>query len=419
MLERSKLLLIGKTWPEPKATAAGERIMQLLGWFKARGYKITFCSASTRGPYSCDLEAMGVSTREIALNDPSFDQFLKEEAFDIAVFDRFMTEEQFGWRVLAILPECLRILDTEDLHSLRSSREQAFLNKQQWNQTLWRADPVFYREMASIFRCDYSLIISSYELQQLQHTFPVLSERLLYLPFQFNMPQQRQPGFEARKDFIFVGNGKHRPNLDAIELLLETIWPELSSKVPQAELFIYGAYLPDRLKRAAVKKKRLQVIGWVENLAPVMQGARLQLVPLRFGAGVKGKILQGITMGLPSLTTAIGGEGIYDAATSRILSADTPETFVVTAEKLYRDQQLWGQALHLAGNAAKDHFQDPQVFGSQFIEKLHKPRPSYPGTESGLLASLLGKKAFDSSRYLSKWISEKKQKGPVERENPL
>jgi hypothetical protein len=160
-------------------------------------------------------------------------------------------------------------------------------------------------------------------------------------------------------------------------------------------------------------------MGWVENLAPVLQGAKLQLAPLRFGAGVKGKILQGIRLGLPSLTSAIGGEGIYDAATSRLLRADTPETFIVAAEKLYRDQQLWEQALHLAGNAAKDHFQAPQVFGSQFIEKLNKPRPEYPGTESGLLAGLLGKKAFDSSRYLSKWISEKKQKGRIERENPL
>ncbi|WP_445382197.1 glycosyltransferase [Robiginitalea sp. IMCC43444] len=419
MLKRSKLLLIGKTWPEPSATAAGVRMMQLLGWFKARGYRITFCSAATRGPYSCDLEAMGVRTREIALNDPSLDQFLKEEGFDIVVFDRFMTEEQFGWRVMTILPQCIRILDTEDLHSLRNSREQAFLNKQQWNQTLWTADPVFYREMASIFRCDYSLIISSYELQELQQTFPVLAERLQYLPFQFSKPKESQPGFEARKDFIFVGNGKHLPNLDAIELLLEKIWPELRSKVPHAELFIYGAYLPDRLKRAAVKKNNLHVMGWVENLAPVMQGARLQLAPLRFGAGVKGKILQGLRLGLPTLTTAIGGEGIYNAATSRLLSADTPETFIVAAEKLYRDQQLWGQALHLAGKAAEDHFQAPQVFGSQFIEKLQQPRPEYPGTESGLLASLLGKKAFDSSRYLSKWISEKKQKGPVERENPL
>lgn len=419
MLERSKLLFIGKTWPEPKATAAGERIMQLLGWFKARGYRITFCSVAARGPHCCDLEAMGISTRKIELNDPSFDLFLKEEAFDISVYDRFMTEEQFGWRVMAMLPECLRILDTEDLHSLRISREQAFLNKQQWNQSLWRADPVFFREMASIFRCDYSLIISSYELQQLRHTFPVLNERLLYLPFQYKIPEEKQPGFEARKDFIFVGNGKHRPNLDAIDLLLETIWPELSRKIPQAELFVYGAYLPDRLKQAAVKKGRLKVMGWVENLANVMQGARLQLAPLRFGAGVKGKILQGITFGLPTLTTAIGGEGIYDTVTSGKLSVDTPDRFVVAAEKLYSDQQLWEQALDMAGKAAKDHFQAPQVFGSQFAEKLQSPRPLYPGTESGLLASLLGKKAFDSSRYLSKWISEKKQKGPVERENPL
>lgn len=418
MLKTSKLLVIGKTWPEPGATAAGQRMVQLLKLFRANGYDITFCSTAIQGSYSYNLEGMGIKSRKILLNDDSFDQFLAEEEFETVVFDRFMTEEQFGWRVKERLPEALRILDTEDLHSLRNSRKRSLAAGLEWSQALWMADSVFYREMASLFRCDYNLVISSYELGLLRQAFPVLRERLVYLPFQFTKDEGQQPGFEARKNFIFVGNGKHNPNLDAIGLLIEKIWPVLGRKLPLAELHIYGAYFPESIQQRAQKTERLHIRGWVEDLRPVMQAARLQLAPLRFGAGVKGKILQGLTFGLPTLTTPIGAEGIYDGETSDVLAVDQLKSFAEKAEKIYSSQSLWEQALGAASKAAGDHFQPLEIYGKELLQKLESPRPGYPDSESGRLAALLGTKAFDSSRYLSKWISEKNQKGPVGRKNP-
>ena len=116
-------------WPEPKSSAAGSRMMQLINVFLSEGYAITFASPCAKSENAFNLDSLGVTQKEIELNNSSFDDFISELKPDIVVYDRFMIEEQFGWRVVENCPEALRILDTEDLHCLRKGREQAFKDK--------------------------------------------------------------------------------------------------------------------------------------------------------------------------------------------------------------------------------------------------------------------------------------------------
>ncbi|NJW54257.1 glycosyltransferase, partial [Salinimicrobium sp. CDJ15-91] len=111
-MSRRKLLVIGYVWPEPKSSAAGARMMQLLEFFLAEDYSITFATTAAKTEFMTDLPSLGIATEKIELNNESFDLFLKKISPEIVIFDRFMMEEQFGWRVAEVVPNALRILDT-------------------------------------------------------------------------------------------------------------------------------------------------------------------------------------------------------------------------------------------------------------------------------------------------------------------
>src|SRR5690554_2310238 len=147
-----KLLIIGHTFPEPSTTAAGSRMMQLVGLFQEANYKITFASTASISEKTINLEKRDISVKSIKLNDPSFDDFIKELNPETVVFDRYVTEEQFGWRVSENCPNTLKILDTEDLHFLRKAREEAVKAGKPISDANLFSETA-KRELASILRC--------------------------------------------------------------------------------------------------------------------------------------------------------------------------------------------------------------------------------------------------------------------------
>lgn len=407
---RKKLLVIGFEWPQPEATAAGQRMCQLLSGFCKAGYQVTFASAAGREQHGVPLESLGVETRRIQLNHSSFDQFLKESQFNAVLFDRFLTEEQFSWRVREQLPACELILDTEDLHSLRSSRETAIKENRAWRVSDWMSSPLFYRELASIIRCDLSLIISEAELGLLQSGLPFLKGKLLHQPFQFAPDTAYTPtAFSDRKGFVFVGNGKHRPNIDAVFRLKAAIWPLLRDRLPEARLMIYGAYLSGEIQNLHAPEDGFEVRGWAPKLEPVFLESRLQLAPLRFGAGVKGKILNALRFGLPTLSTAIGWEGIYQGPESVDFLAESPEDFARKAAHLYSNGPAWTDSLDLQLRASSAHFNPSMNELLHAIENREERSESVSEAES-VLQNMLRNQAFDRVRYLSKWIEAKERR---------
>ena len=180
-----KILIIGFVWPEPNSSAAGSRMIQLIESFLSEGAKITFASTASDSDFMFDVQQLGIDKVSIELNNSNFDTFVCDLNPDIVLFDRFMVEEQFGWRIAKECPNALRILDTEDLHCLRSARQIALKEEREFNTTDLFSD-TSKREVASILRCDLTLIISTYEMQILTEIFKVDSTLLLYLPFFLN-----------------------------------------------------------------------------------------------------------------------------------------------------------------------------------------------------------------------------------------
>ncbi len=176
------VLIIGFVWPEPNSSAAGGRMVQLISIFKAQGFEVTFASPAMDSDYMIDLNSLGVSKKSIALNCSSFDIFVKELNPSIVLFDRFMMEEQFGWRVAENCPDALRLLDTEDLHCLRLARQKAFKENRLFSTDDLLVEEVAKREIASILRCDVSLMIAEYEIELLQSVFKIDADLLYYMP---------------------------------------------------------------------------------------------------------------------------------------------------------------------------------------------------------------------------------------------
>ncbi|VAV85234.1 Glutamate synthase [NADPH] large chain, partial [hydrothermal vent metagenome] len=354
-----KLLIIGFVWPEPKSSAAGNRMLQLIHAFQSHNYKITFASPCAKSDNAFNLENIGISQVSIELNNSSFDVFVKELKPDVVLFDRFMMEEQFGWRVAEHCPNALRVLDTEDLQCLRKGRQQAFKDGKPFDDTYLFQD-IAKREIASIYRCDLSLIISEVEMTMLQNEFKVDASLLLYLPFMLDEVTDKAisnlPKFEERQHFITIGNFLHAPNYSSVLYLKETIWPLIRKKLPQAELHIYGAYASQKVNQLHHKAEGFLVKGFAKDVNQVMQQTKVCVAPLQFGAGLKGKLVDAMQNGTPCVTTSIGAEGMYGKLGPNGYVVDEAQEFAKKTVELYTNKDLWQEKQHNGFTVINERF---------------------------------------------------------------
>ncbi len=406
-IDLKNLLIIGHTFPEPSTTAAGSRMMQLIELFQEEKYHITFASTATLSERTANLQTQGISLKNILLNDPSFDGFIKELNPEIVVFDRYITEEQFGWRVSENCPDALKILDTEDLHFLRKAREESVKNNKHFFEANLFSETA-KREIASILRCDLSLIISEYEMELLQNTFKISSDLLYYLPFLVETDSEEMaiPSFEERQNFLAIGNLLHAPNVDSV-LQLKELWPQIRKQLPNTELHIYGAYAPQQILQLNNKKEGFIIKGWAENVETVMKTYRLELAPLRFGAGLKGKLLDAMRFGLPSITTEVGAEGMHGELKFGGSITTSNEDFINASVQLYTDKISWQEARKNGFEIIQKRFQK-NLFSEQFKEHIRQLSLNlHTHRKQNFLGQILQHHSLQSTKYLSKWIEAK------------
>ena len=402
------LLIIGQTFPEPTTTAAGGRMLQLIEMFTSHGYGITFASSASSSEKSFNLNSIGVTTQQIAINDSSFDDFVRQLNPTLVLFDRFITEEQFAWRVTQSCPKALKILDTEDLHFLRKARQQALKDATDVKDANLFSETA-KREIASILRCDLSLIISEFEMKLLADTFAVSKEILYYLPFMVTkLPDSSNfPEFEQRNNFMTIGNLLHGPNVDSVLYLKKEIWPLIKKQLPQAQLYIYGNYAPQHILELHNQKQGFYIMGWADSVAHVMQKARVCLAPLRFGAGLKGKLLDAMLYGTPGVTTSIGAEGMYGDLLTPGVIADTPESFAELSVALYSDKIKWQQNAQRGVEIIKARY-NGKAIAKDFMTRLDALKINLKlHRQSHFVGQILQHHSLQASKYLSKWIEEK------------
>ncbi len=407
----NSVLIIGYVWVEPHSSAAGCRMLQLIQLFLAQGWKVTFASPAQKGEKIMNLRTLGVDEVTIALNNSSFDDFLKSLVPSIVLFDRFMMEEQFGWRVAEHCPKALRILDTEDLHCLRKTRETAMKKNEDFSLETLLISDIAKREIAAILRCDLSIMISTYEMELLKNLFKVDESLAYHLPFM--LPKINAAiidfwkPFEERHHFTIIGNFLHAPNVDAVLLLKKTIWKLIKSKLPNAELHVYGAYATQQILQLHNEKEGFLIKGYTTDPEKVVKNSRLVLAPLRFGAGIKGKLTEAMQCGTPSITTSIGAEGMHDNLPWNGFVTDDFADFAEKAIELYTDASLWKEQQR-KGVEIINQLYDKEKIAICFIEKIKELQENLTTHRTqNFMGNVLQHHTLQSTKYMSKWIEEK------------
>lgn len=404
------VLIIGKVWPEPNSSAAGSRTLQLIDVFMKQGWKISFASAAGESEYRTDIESLGIQKFSIELNSSGFDEFIKELQPSIVVFDRFTMEEQFGWRVAEFCPDALRVLDTIDLHCLRLARHAALKQSRGFTLDDLVSDAA-KRELASIYRCDVSLMISAYEMELLQTYFKVDRQLLYYVPFLLDPVTDKQtsawPAFSERTNFISIGNFLHEPNWDATLYLKQEIWPLIRKQLPKSELHIYGAYPSHKVFQLHNPKEGFLIKGRAESAEEVMKAARVCLAPLRFGAGMKGKLIDAMQCGTPSITTSVGAESMHDTLSWNGGIENNVDDFAKAAVEYYTNETIWKTAQKNGITIINDIF-SKETHSKYLVQKL---RATLADLKQHRLKNFTGAMLMHhtavGTKYMSLWIEAK------------
>jgi len=381
--------------------------MSQLRLFVQQGWQVTFASPALPSEHTANLSDENITCTNIQLNDSSFDRYLLKLKPNIVLFDRFMMEEQFGWRVERNCPEAMRILDTEDLQCLRHARHNAQRAARPLEPTDFVSD-LAKREVAAILRSDLSLIISSFEMTLLQEQYRVDPALLHHLPFMVSLasfPDNFTP-LSERRHFMTIGNFRHAPNWDSV-LFLQQIWPLIRKALPQTELHIYGAYAPPKATALDSSKQGFRIKGRATDALHTLSNSRVCLAPLRFGAGLKGKLLDAMLTGTPSVTTAIGAEGMAVGQSWPGYVAETPEHIAEAAIKLYQNELLWLQAQAKIRSILTTGY-DASHLGGALIERIEAINSNLQvHRQNNFTGAMLRHHTTRSTEYMSQWIELK------------
>jgi O-antigen biosynthesis protein len=363
---RPRVLLIDHFVPTPDRDSGSGDVHAFLRLFEGLGYDATMfalddSSGVTR--YVDDLRRRGVRV----LQGGGFDglrALLAREgtAFDLVLIYRVALA--FGEMLEALRahsPRARLVFNTVDLHFVRLERE-AMLRRSA--EALDEAYRVQQQEMAAMLRTDATIVMTPAEQQRVAALLPDV--RTYALPIVRDIPGPAR-GFDGRRGALFVGGFRHRPNADAIEAFLRDVWPLVRQRL-DIGLTIVGADPPDVLR--ALADPSVTVAGFVPDLDPLLGTCRLTVAPLRYGAGMKGKVVTSLAAGVPCVASPIAAEGTGLADGTQIRVADSPEAFAEAIVQVHESREVWERLSQGGLAAARERFSLPAV-RRRLVDMLH------------------------------------------------
>ncbi|PHR56059.1 MAG: hypothetical protein COA47_13285 [Robiginitomaculum sp.] len=356
---RGHVLYVDATTPEPDKDSGSLDAVNTIQILIEQGYRVHFVPGTNFahwGEATAALQRKGVE----CIYHPFYsnmDVFLKErgDVFDFVVLSRAEINELFLDKIRKKCPRAKIIYNTVDLHYLRMEREAEVVGNAKM-----KVDAAAMKKMELSFMraADATIVLSEHEHEVLSRN-KKLADKLWNIPL-IRPIARRSTGFASRKDIVFIGGYNHRPNVDAVDWLVREIWPIMRQSLPGVRLRICGSHMPDRFKEYVCND--ILVDGYVADLEHLLGKCRLTIAPLRYGAGLKGKIASSIGQGVPCIGTAIAFEGMAEQGLDVIkLQADTPEQFAKLAASIYDDELVW-DTVSLAGvTYHNDHYAYPNV----------------------------------------------------------
>lgn len=339
--------------PRPDHDSGSVTTMCMLDIFLRLGYRITYLPGDLRydSPYGDRLAEMGIECVHYPAVT-SIQQYLETNAkrFRLFVLCRGPVVGPWLKLIRSHAPDAILLFNTVDLHYIREERQAELEGSSAMRAQAKRTKAI---ELQLIRETDLTIVLSSTELYTIRAEIPDAPLCLLPLIIQ-EIPGRRHPCGE-RRDLIFIGGFRHQPNVDAVQYFSREVLPLVRNRLPEVQFHIVGSHPTDRVK-ALAKIAGVLVHGFVQDLGPILDSMKVAVAPLRFGAGIKGKIGKYLSHGVPTVATPIAVEGMGLRDGHNILVADTPQRFADAIVQAYSDDVLW-ERLSGAGLAVvRDNF---------------------------------------------------------------
>jgi GT2 family glycosyltransferase/glycosyltransferase involved in cell wall biosynthesis len=332
-----QILIVDAQTPRPDHDSGSLRLVQLMRLLREEGAHVVFLPADRHRvePWTGQLQRLGVEVwyRPYAAGIPAW---LRTHGprFDAAMISRHYVADELLPLLRTYAPQARRIFDTVDLHYLRERRGAEVAG----DAALARAaERTRARELAVIAQADTTLVVSEVECALLREDAPNAQVEILS-----NLHRIAGPGrsFAERQDIVFVGGFRHPPNVDAVRWFVADVWPRVRASLPDVRFHCIGSHTPPDIA-ALAQVPGVLVHGHVADIDPYMDGCRIGIAPLRYGAGVKGKVNLSMAHGQPVVATSCAVEGMHLHDGRDVLVADTADAFADALVRLYRDELLW------------------------------------------------------------------------------
>jgi GT2 family glycosyltransferase/glycosyltransferase involved in cell wall biosynthesis len=337
-LSGKNILVIDHHLPMPDRDSGSLRMFQILSLLHELGHHVTFIPDNLANirPYTGELQKRGIEVVYYPYIKKVRDYLISHGSnFDVVVLSRCDFARKHIGDVRMFAPQSRIIFDTVDLHFLREDSQARLTG----DSEAWRNAQEKQRlEHELIDESDETWVVSPVEQQLLQEERPEKSIQVVSNIV--DIPGSSTP-FALRRDWLFIGGFQHKPNIDAVLFFLQKIYPLVSVHLPDAKFYIIGDKAPPEI--VALATETIIVAGLQTDVRPFFDSVKLSVAPLRFGAGVKGKINQSMAFGVPVVATSLAIEGMALQNGEDILVADEPEGFARAMVELYESQDLWNR----------------------------------------------------------------------------
>lgn len=346
---RKKALFIEWATPRPNQDSGSRTAFYFIEILTLLGYDVTFLPADMlhAGRYTRDLEDIGVTCVHGGIAG-SVEAYLREAGvrFDFVVLNRVHVVAPLLGHIETYCPQAKIIFNTVDLHYVRELRDAELAGA-----PIDEALETKRAELGLVDAAEETIVLSYVERDELRQQRP--DAKVCVLPLVFSDIDPKPPAHGARKDILFIGSFPHKPNVDAVLAFARDVFPKLRAKRPDIAWHIVGS-APTEEVLALANEPGIFVHGFVDDLSPLFRSVRLSIAPLRFGAGIKGKIATSLSYGVPVVASPIAVEGMELAEGDQVCVAHDPDHWVDTIVALYDDEARWsrmsesGQALTVA-----------------------------------------------------------------------
>ena len=333
----NRVLVVDWKPPTPDIDSGSYRMSKILACLVGAGLKVDFIGGreAEGAQYTAELEKIGIKVlvgREAAIS-----HLLKHGMeYKAALLARPEIFEKYVSMVRAFAVNAKVLYDTVDLHWLRLARGAEVAG----GDPELNAQSEFYKrlELANARSADVCVTITEEEKKILLAEQPDLNVRVLS---NIHEVADHVPAFSDRRDLFFIGSFDHLPNIDAVHYFVSSILPLVTKEMPDIRFRIVGSKMPSDILELA--SANVEPLGYAEDVESYFQQCRVFVTPLRYGAGMKGKVGQSLSFGLPVVTTRIGAEGIGLIDGESALIGDNSTEFAAAVIRLYTDEALWSQ----------------------------------------------------------------------------